>query len=114
MDSIFSGRWGGWTKHYRNSSALWIWILAALGVFTDRYSPLAVFTGAFFSLAGFGSTQFNRTAGSFVAPGNRGQVRIYSISGTDVHVQLYAFNPSVNNYLFFAPQRANGGSGNSW
>ena len=36
-----------------NTSTLWIWILAALGVFTDRYSPLAVFTGAFFSLAGF-------------------------------------------------------------
>lgn len=67
-----------------------------------------------FSLPGYGSTQFTRSAGAFAAPGNRGQVRVYMTSGTDVHVQLYAFNPTANNYLFFQPSRANGGNGNSW
>jgi len=67
-----------------------------------------------FVLGGYGSTQFARPQNAFAAPGNRGQVRIYTYQGTDVHVQLYAFNPSANNYLFFTPQRANNGNGNSW
>jgi hypothetical protein len=67
-----------------------------------------------FSLTGYGSTQFVRAAGAFTAPGNRGQVRIYMTSGTDVHVQLCALNTGSNNYLFFTPSRTNNGSGNSW
>jgi hypothetical protein len=67
-----------------------------------------------FTLSGYGSTQFAHTANQWATPGNRGQVRIYTTSGTDVHVQVYAFSPSANNYLFFAPQRVNGGSGNAW
>lgn len=67
-----------------------------------------------FDVGGYGSVQFSRPADSLAAPANRGQVRIYTWRGSDVHVQLYAFNSGANNYLFFTPQRTNNGNGNSW
>ncbi len=66
----------------------------------------------YFTLGGWGSTQFYHASGSLAQ--SRGQVRIVMSKGTDVQVQTYAFNPSTGNYLVFFPERLNHGSGNTW
>jgi hypothetical protein len=70
-----------------------------------------------FSLGARSSTQFVHNNGT-LSP-NRGQLRVLLLGGlnsggTHDHMQAYAFNLAVGNYLFFAPEHVNDGRGNSW
>jgi hypothetical protein len=70
-----------------------------------------------FHLGARSSTQFSHASGSLTP--NRGTMRVLLlfdpplVGGTHVHVQAYAFNPAVGNYLFFVPEHINWDA-NSW